>query len=129
MNYDKPRIASTVVIGIFLLVGIIFAVIFAPITWKAIQEAIDSSSSSSDPAGQAAGGFVLAIFGGLAVVLVGIVYGAILISSGICLIFAIKNRFSTLKPVRIISYVYDGLAGLLILACIAKILMIFVFQI
>ncbi len=122
--FDKPRIASTIVIGIFLLIGMIIAISLSPVTWQAVKEAADEAKNSSDnAAGQVAGASAVAFAGALGIVLVMIIYGIVTIAMGICLPFAIKNRKSTLKPIRIISYVYDGLIGATLILCIVKLIL------
>ena len=116
MQYDKKRLFSTVLLGLFLLSCIIVAASFAPLT-------LESLKSEEGGAGEAIG----AAFGGMMmIIVVFMAYGAVVIASAICLPFAISNRRSTLKAVRIISYAYDGLFAVLILFSIVKVL-IFVF--
>ena len=117
--YDKPRIASTIVVGVLLTFFLILIGLFFPISWKTINDAKNGNI----------GDVVAALILGLGVALVGVLYILLTIGNAIILIFAIKNRHSTLKPIRIISYVYDGLIGAAIILCIVKILLIFVFQI
>lgn len=122
-QYDKPRIASTIVIGIFTLIALIITIVTLPINWEMVKEAVDNTAENSDnAAGAVAGGFVIALFGALAVVLTIVLNIANIINQSICLPFALKNRRSTLKPVRIISYVFDGLTGAILLTNIVKII-------
>ena len=118
IEYDKKRITSTVIIGIILSICLALTVTLLPISWSAIQQAQDSA------AGQAASTGALALVAAVGVVLVILVEIAILIANGICLPFAIKNRRSTLKPIRIISYVYDGLIGAMMLTATIKIILL-----
>ena len=112
---DKPRIASTVVLGIFLLSSLLIALPFLPLTWKSIVD----SANKSDPAAAPIAAFAMA----LGVVIVIGLYGIVAIADVICLVFAVKNRHSTKKPVRIISYVYDGLFAALIVMSVVKIIL------
>ena len=130
IEYDKPRIASTIVLGIFLTIFLIVSLLLLPVTWSAINEAIEESQNNSDnAAGAVAASFVIAIFLGLGVALAIVAYAVILLGAGLCLIFTIKNRKSTLLPIRIISFVYDGLAGAIIVLAIVKILLLAVFKV
>ena len=115
ITYDKPRIVSTVILGIVLVAALIFAILMAPFTWTSIQEA----ESSGSVAGDITVAFVL----GIGIVFVIFLYILITIASGVSLIFTFKNRHSTLKPVRIINYVYDGLFIAIILLAIVKFIM------
>lgn len=125
MEYDKPRIASTIVLGILLSIFLLVSILFAPITWSMIREATNSTAEGSESAtGEVVGVFAIALVLSLGVALAIVAYAAVIIGSGICLIFTLKNRKSTLKPVRIISYVYDGLVGLLITFAILKIVLL-----
>ena len=95
-----------------------------------INEAIEESQNNSDnAAGAVAASFVIAIFLGLGVALAIVAYAVILLGAGLCLIFTIKNRKSTLLPIRIISFVYDGLAGAIVVLAIVKILLLAVFKV
>ena len=125
-HYDKPRIPSTIIISIFLLLGMFFALLFVGTSWAAVKEAADAAAESQeDAAGQVVGGAAVAFAGAIGMVLVIIVYFGVVIDMGIILPFAIKNRKSTLKPVRIISYVLDGLIGATLLLSIIKIILFF----
>ena len=124
IEYDKKRITSTVIIGIILSICLALTIILLPISWSAIQQAIEESKAAQESAaGQAASAGALAIVAAVGVVLVVLVEIGILIANGICLPFAIKNRRSTLKPIRIISYVYDGLIGAMMLTATIKIIL------
>ena len=124
-QYDKPRIASTIIIGIFTTLCLIATIIILPFDWSTVKEAVDNTAESSDSAaGAVVGGFAVALFGVLGIALVFIVAVANAINSSICLPFAIKNKKSTLKPIRIISYVYDGIIGSLLLVNVIKIIIL-----
>ena len=126
IQYDKKRITSTVIIGVILTICLVFTIILLPISWSALEAAIEESKSSqTSPGGEAAATGALALAAAIGVVLVVIIEIAILIANGICLPFAIKNRRSTLKPIRIISYVYDGLIGAMMLTATVKIILLF----
>ena len=123
-KYDKPRIASTIVIGVFLIIGVVLALTFVGFTWGTVNQMVEEAKNSSDdPAGQVAGAGVVALVGVIGVVLIFLVYIGVTIAMSICLPFAIKNRKSTLKPIRIISYVMDGLIGSTLLLSIIKMLL------
>ena len=124
-QYDKPRIASTIIIGIFTTLCLIATIIIFPFDWSTVKEAVDNTAENSDSAaGAVVGGFAVALFGVLGIALVFIVAVANAINSSICLPFAIKNKKSTLKPIRIISYVYDGIIGSLLLVNVIKIIIL-----
>ena len=126
-EYDKPRIASTVVISVLVTIALIFFLLTLKIDWSLIREAVDENTENSEnAAGAIAGGFVIALFGSLVVVFAIIINVANIINAGICLPFAIKNRRSTLKGVRIYSYVLDGITGAVLLANIIKLIYLFV---
>ena len=102
MTYDKKRITSTIILGIILTILIILTIIFLPTSLSALQEEASEQES-------AAGSIALIFVGVIGLVLIFFFQIAINVVSGICLIFSIKNRQSTLKPIRIISYVMDAL--------------------
>lgn len=115
-TYDKPRITSTIVISIFFLATAAFTVpSFFAFSWKALNEATD---------GGTAGDAVVAFFGAFGIVLYFLFLGAVVVECAILLPLSISNRKSTLKPVRILSYVLDGLIGAFLLASIIKIILL-----
>ena len=124
-NYDKPRIASTIVIGVFVSLVVILTIIILNFTWADVEAAVDSTAENSDSAaGAVVGGFAVALVMALGMALALIVAVANIIASSICLPFALKNRKSTLKAIRIISYVYDGVIALCLFLNILKIILI-----
>ena len=100
---SEKRIVSTVILGIILAINLVLACLMAPVSWSGIN------AISSGDSGAAAAALFVGLAYGIIIVLFIIIYSAIFISSAICLIFTFKNRKSTYKPTRIISYVYDGL--------------------
>ena len=124
--FDKPRIVSTVIIGIFLVIALIAAIMFVGVSWADVKAAADSAADSQDnAAGSAVAAGAVALAGALGIVLVILVYIGVAIDTIIILPFSIKNRKSTLKPVRIISYVFDGLIGATLLLSIIKLILFF----
>ena len=117
VTYDKKRIPSTVIIGIVMILALVFTITLLPTSWSTIQKAIEGGDPAASP--------FIAFAGALAIVLVIALEFAILAASSICLPFAINNRKSTLKPIRIISYVYDGVLGVLILTAVVKLILLF----
>lgn len=115
-SYDKPRIISTIILGFFLIAGIVNTLLFFPIFWADIQQAAAESGSQS-------GGAVVAIVLAIGMVFVILAMIAQIVVNVICLPFAIVNKKSTYKAVRIISYVYDFLFGALILLAVIKIIL------
>lgn len=125
--YDKKRITSTVILGIFLLISLFFTIIFLPITWAMVNEAVEASKQSNPDAGaagQVVGAGAIALVIGVGIVLVFAIEIALAINTPIFLLFSIKNRKSTLKPIRIISYVYDGLFGAMFICAVVKIILL-----
>ena len=127
ITYDKKRITSTVILGIFLVISILIALIFISLTWADIDAAMESAKQETqdDPAGQMVVGGAIALSLGIVIVLAIGAYGLLLINDTIFLIFSIRNRKSTLKPIRIISYIYDGAFGILIAISIVKLILYF----
>ena len=123
---DKPRIASTVILGIFLSLCLFILIVFLPVGWQMVKEAADGAAASGDsPAASTRGGAATACVGSVAVVLIMFCFFGVIFVSSICLPFAIRNYRSTLKPIRIISYVYDGLFGVTLIASIVKVILLF----
>ena len=113
MQYDKKRITSTVILFLFLGLVLFVTIPFLPLSWTALKESAEESGQGW-----------AAVFGALAIVICFIFYIGALVASGICLPFAIANRKSTLKPVRILSYVLDGAFGAVILMIIIKMILL-----
>lgn len=115
-KYDKPRITSTVILGLFLISSIISAVMLLPISWADLNKSVEEAQE---------GGLVVALFLGIGIIAVAISMLFIAVIDGISLIFTIKNKNSTIPAVRIISYVMDGLFGLLILGFLIRAILLF----
>ena len=113
--YDKPRITSTVIIGVFMLISVLVIASVYPLSWSAINDAKNNN----------AGDVIIAIVAAMGIVLVIALLFITMIVDALLLLFSIFNRKSTLKPVRIISYVYDGILGAAILASIIKVILLF----
>ena len=96
ITYDKKRITSTVILGIFLVISILIALIFISLTWADIDAAMESAKQETqdDPAGQMVVGGAIALSLGIVIVLAIGAYGLLLINDTIFLIFSIKNRKS-----------------------------------
>jgi hypothetical protein len=113
----KPRITSTVIISVLVLINLFFFLsVIAPLNLADVV---------GDPLPEKPGEVAL-IWGGLAV---GVAIAAfagwalsIAVTHAICLIFTIKNRHSTLKAVRIINVVLDVANAVLIVGPIIKII-------
>ncbi len=114
MNYDKPRVTSTVIIGIFLVINAILAIALYPVWWSSIKVA------EEDPA---AAPFV-ALFAGLGVVMILFIYVAIAAVSLVLFLFSLNNRKSTLKSIRITAIVMDSLLGAMLVASVVKIILL-----
>ncbi len=114
IEFDKPRITSTIIIGIFMVVTIILIGTLYPVSWKALTDAVNGES----------GAVFIAFFGALAIVLV---MGLIIVSAVvqiILLLFSIANKKSTIKGIRITSFVFDGLLSASIIAAVVKIILL-----
>ena len=126
IDHDKKRIASTVILGVVLVISLIFTFIFIGTSWADLKAIVDSSSSSQETAsGQVASAFAVALAGSIWIIFIVGIYFAILISGLICLPFSIRNVKSTLLGIRIVSFIYDGLFAFTITASIVKIILFF----
>ena len=122
--YDKPRIVSTIILGILLLVVISVTLVCIPVTFEAVRQAAsEAAEGTEDPAGGAVAGSAAAFALSIFVILAILAEGGVVVASGISLIFTIKNRKSTLKPIRIISYIMDGLFVAALITCLLKIIL------
>ena len=119
MTYDKKRITSTIILGIALTIALVFTAFLLSISWSALQAEAQEQE-------EVAGSIALVFVGAIGIVLLVMVSAVVNVLSGVCLIFSIKNRQSTLKPIRIISYVMDGLFGFVIVATLVKIILLLI---
>ena len=113
----KPRITSTVIISVLVLINLfLFVTAIAP---------LDFAEFVGDPLPENPGEIEL-LWGGLVVGVVIMAFvgwtAAIALTHAICLIFTIKNRRSSLKAVRIINIVLDVANVALIIGPIIKII-------
>lgn len=121
----KDRLTSTIVIGIILLlclatVMFVFFTDINSILPKINQPSSDPSGSSSDVGYVIGTGIQAGVYAAALAVIYFVLLGVCLIPSGICLVFAIRNRKSSSKPIRIVNYVYDGVAVLVMVMAILK---------
>lgn len=119
------RKTSTIVIGIFILISLIFVIWLIP--YNLSENIVNYKKSINDQNYNVEGEMTLVInlFAGIglfALLVAGYLPSfLVLINSIISLIFSIKNRKSTSKPIRIINYSYDIVLGLFIIFAITKI--------
>ena len=122
----NKRIKSTIVIGIFLLISILFVIWLIPFNLKERYSAYVESVQNSP---KVEGEMILvlnlvAAIGALALLFAAYVPALLsLINSAVSLIFSIKNRKSSLKCIRIINYIYDVLLVGIIIFAIIKIIL------
>ena len=119
------RKTSTIVIGIFILISQIFVIWLIP--YNLSENIVNYKKSINDQNYNVEGEMTLVInlFAGIglfALLFAGYLPSfLVLINSIISLIFSIKNRKSTSKPIRIINYSHDIVLGLFIIFAITKI--------
>ena len=119
------RKTSTIVIGIFILISLIFVIWLIP--YNLSENIVNYKKSINDQNYNVEWEMTLGInlFAGIglfALLFAGYLPSfLVLINSIISLIFSIKNRKSTSKPIRIINYSYDIVLGLFIIFAITKI--------
>lgn len=122
----NKRITSTIVIGIFLLISILFVIWLIPFNLKERYSAYVESVQNSP---KVEGEMILVLnlvagIGALALLFAAYVPALLsLINSAVSLIFSIKNRKSSIKCIRIINYIYDVLLIGIIIFAIIKIIL------
>ena len=130
VTYDKPRIVSTIILGIIVTAFVFLTIVCMQITMADVRAATENAANNANDgtaegaAGAVVAGGAVALVMALGIVLIAALQIGMAVASGVCLIFTIKNRKSILKPIRIISYVMDGLFGAVILCAILKIIFI-----
>ena len=119
----KRRVTSTVVIGIFLTLMVGYCLAMLPIDLNEMLANMESSGSGAGAAaGQAIGGFFLA----LVVIMLHAGFFACIAGVAITTPFAILNvKHAFLKPVKITNIVYLGLEALVLATSIVKLVLLF----
>ncbi len=123
----KKRITSTIILSIILSILLVVVLSFLPLNFHQSHEDLQFPDASFEKYGEMSMILILVIammFIGMTVLFFAIFINAA-IAAGICLIFSIKNRKSTLKAIRIINYVLDGGFAFVIVASVIKIILFF----
>lgn len=120
----KKRIVSTIILSVILTILLIFVIPNLTLNLHKSFENIKSDASLGEYGPMAilvvAVGAIGMIF---AIAIFCILFAAAAITSGVCLIFTVRNRKSCLKPIRIINYVLDGGFAFVIIASVTKIIL------
>ena len=118
---------STLFLSIILSILLVVLLNFLPLNFHQSLEDLQFPDASFEKYGEMSMILILVIamtFIGMTVLFFTIFINAV-VAAGICLIFSIKNRKSTLKAIRIINYVLDGGFAFVILASVTKIILFF----
>ena len=120
----NTKLASTIILLIFLAISLIFFILIMSFDFKAvIDSTTESVKENSDSAeARVAGGFAVALGASIVLVLMLAISFVLVIVDLICLIKAINNRKSSVKWIKIMSYVLEGSFGLIILLTIIRVL-------
>lgn len=122
----KKRITSTIILSIILCFLLVFVLNNLTLNLHKSFESMQPDTSIEEYGEMS---MLIVALGGLGMIVANIVFLASFanaaIAAGICLIFSIKNRKSTLKAIRIINYVLDGGFAFIILASVTKIILFF----
>ena len=122
----KKRIVSTVILSVILTILLLFVIPNLTLNLHAAFENIQSDVSVEKYGPMAMLVVAIGALGMLfAIAVYCILFAIAANAAGVCLIFSIKNRKSSLLPVRIINYVLDGGFTFVILASITKIILFF----
>ena len=128
----KSGIVSTVVLTVFLLICIFFLIRLIPFDISEAFSEYGEQSSESIPDPEDTGEIFIMIhlvyaIGAFAILMAAHIIALIpLIISGICLPFAIGNRKSEVKPVRVINIGYTIAFSSVIIICLVKIILFWV---
>ena len=122
MERQRPdKLTSTIILGIFAVIVLFAFVLLCMVDVGQMVNSLVESGQDQENAAAGIGFAFAAMFGVLAIIIVG--FGLVLINlvpSIPCLIFSIKNRKSETKATKIISFIYDGIFGSAILLAIVK---------
>ena len=114
------RLPSTIVIGILLGVALLLLSIAYLIN---VQEVIREQNANQDSTlGEGIGVALIVVVLIIAIFVTSI---SSFLIAGISLPFSIKNRKATITPIRVLSFVYDGVSGVIILFAILRIVLLY----
>ena len=114
------RLPSTIVIGILLGVALLLLSIAYLIN---VQEVIREQNANQDSTlGEGIGVALIVV---MLVIVVFVTSISSFLIAGISLPFSIKNRKATITPIRVLSFVYDGVGGVIILFAILRIVLLY----
>lgn len=128
MEEKKKRITSTVILSVVLALFLFLCIAFLPFDVKAeiAKNSKAAQDSSSDPVEGVVATGAIAFVLGIGMVFFIFMYGFIILNSAICLIFTVKNRKSSLKAIRIISYIEDGAFLFCLISSLVKMILILI---
>ena len=114
------RLPSTIVIGILLGVALLLLSIAYLIN---VQEVIREQNANQDSTlGEGIGVALIVV---MLIIVVFVTSISSFLIAGISLPFSIKNRKATITPIRVLSFVYDGVSGVIILFAILRIVLLY----
>ena len=114
------RLPSTIVIGILLGLALLLLSIAYLIN---VQEVIREQNANQDSTlGEGIGVALIVVMLIIAIFVTSI---SSFLIAGISLPFSIRNRKATITPIRVLSFVYDGVSGVIILFAILRIVLLY----
>ena len=114
------RLPSTIVIGILLGVALLLLSLAYLIN---VQEVIIEQNANQDSTlGEGIGVALIVVMLIIAIFMTSI---SSFLIAGISLPFSIRNRKATITPIRVLSFVYDGVSGVIILFAILRIVLLY----
>ena len=114
------RLPSTIVIGILLGVALLLLSTAYLIN---VQEVIREQNANQDSTlGEGIGVALIVV---MLIIVVFVTSIASFLIAGISLPFSIRNRKATITPIRVLSFVYDGVSGVIILFAILRIVLLY----
>lgn len=114
------RLPSTIVIGILLGLALLLLSIAYLIN---VQEVIREQNANQDSTlGEGIGVALIVVMLIIAIFVTSI---SSFLIAGISLPFSIRNRKATITPIRVFSFVYDGVSGVIILFAILRIVLLY----
>ncbi len=120
----NTKLVSTIILLIILALSLIVFFSIMAFDFKAVVEATSNSAKeNAENAGERiAGGFAVALTSSIILVLMlGLAFILVIVDI-ICLIKAINNRKSSIKWIKIMSFVLDGSFGLILLLTVIRVL-------
>ena len=126
---NKKGLTSTIVMGIFIAITIVFVVLLLNYNLhEEMQKFVDGVKETQDNSEETGKAVIATVFvagiGGMVIVIVAFLLIIVCATPAIIMLpFSIKNRHLENETFRIFSYVYDVILSSILVICIVKLIL------